>query len=503
MSLKSLIFLSPFILFGLLSQSSAKEGVVFRDSEALFQAELLAPLKESIFDIEYAPSGERFLYMGKSKNESHMVLGMRGSELITIKYDNNGDHFYEYVERKGLSGRFFKEVLKASKEKFYSYRERQYRTNSFQVKIIFEKRNSEGDKFKKVGERVEFAFQAMGSDLGNIGDGLNELSAPSCRLGMGLLKIDDKRLISDMSEIKNYFNLNDAMVRSDSVAMVMEIDKSCDDSLEKTIGGGEKKPFQSIVQESLTEGMKCLKGITENQGSLKNGFNSSADIMYVRAGARILGSHLFDDHTSINDGPDVNHPRYSGKKDTNNTKLQFVCAEEEDFFRSLNVGPYEDGVAIGYASIEPGQSRKIQCEGNKEVTLSHPYISLNMRKVLGDAGERGTSRSEARTELKKLIFHEFLHTTGISHNPVYDPIGACAEYCFGRNSDKLRDKCKGVGTVKSGVTSVINRIGANLLDLSGNSRREAYQDSIEYLKSTNEFNSGQLSQIQSVYGGLN
>lgn len=133
--------------------------------------------------------------------------------------------------------------------------------------------------------------------------------------------------------------------------------------------------FAKTVDQTIEEGLQCLKSLNTN-ASRKN-----AETL-----EEMLNTPIAQD------------------------RLKVLCSLETNLFQSTNWD------AQAFASASKKQTQKLN-----QQTIEHPFIALRPESLSWN------------NQLKKLIFHEFIHNLGYRHGIEREFSNTCEECCFGKD----------------------------------------------------------------------
>ncbi len=399
------------------------------------------------------------------------ILGQRKGETLYKKWDYNLDGFYDEIHHsvKGKSY-VYEKLYTYGTGRFHRVRQRyfpQKGSSLFKVEVAF--RDSEKGAFQVKGGYSFATLQFM--NMGQV--------RPEC-MSTQSFDLNNKRMMRTMSQLisDEGFGIQwfDSEL-SNSLEIHADFETSCDAQV-KEYYGEDNISFRDVYAEAINEGLNCL-GRLSNMEDPEN--NSFSRILYLNATASLAGQAVYESPTGPQSVDDRNpsFPARAPQEDLR--RQQVICSQTNRQFQEManRRGAESRGEDIlGMASVFPGESTHIDCQGGRSVEIEFPFISLNF-EVLNNTNYQGRRGSESRhNKLKELIFHEFLHTTGIEHQSHYDPVYACAVHCFNgtQNAEAQRlakNICEGEGMGPWNDQTVQTRSAAQMrfkMSLMGNNR---------------------------------
>jgi hypothetical protein len=478
-----------------LSIASAKnEGVEFREAEFGLKKTTLSLFNERLESNSLDPkTGILYLqFRGafkSKKNNASLEVGLLDGEVVSKKIDTNGDGFSDIVSlvrpRRGVE---FEEKYDRNLDKSFDLVITRREPREGILSTVVSKLDSNYDgKFDKTSKSVGLSRQPM---LGN-GPGKacfeREAFTLGGELGEQIFTIAESYGLAYSSSSLSY---SQATVR-------MDIEKSCDTSTSDIFSDGTQ--FDSIMDEALNEGLNCLRG-----PGLADHFQFSGDadrrddpmgvagVVYLNSVSMLLGQQIFENPLGAKGADSQGYPVRQNDRTFRN--LTVMCSEDSSSFKAASGqrggwleslrGNFSAGEALGLGSTgRSSSSKQIQCSSGS-VTVEHPYISLNMNKFKTSMSDY--SDSDKRSELKRLIFHEYLHTTGMEHESHFDPVTSCSICCFPYGDRELVqracDSCRGESALGLNESALERQVDLQspFLEIMGVSKVQ-YSDALETL----------------------
>lgn len=403
----------------------AGEGVVFENSTLKVDGKVAEKFFNDLSDTRLDPKTGLNELRFKRNNSPHpyQVIYQKDGEKIKEFLDLNEDGFFEVVKRRVEGERFVFEELYTfnANELAHHLRRRFYPLGETGLaKRVTEFRANKSAPYKVISNQT-VSFFAYASSTGN-----------QC-LQKGWIPLEDTDLFPDIQELVERFNLRwpPSKLRLSEIQVPVDIDASCNNSASQYLE--QDTNFSSIYSQALSEGLNCLRRLSETSGR-----DSAINVLYRNSIAALVGQQIYVNPQGPGDMDPENtgFPRRSQPRKPNSPTI--ICSQ-----RSSNFGDGDGNHREGYASTGRSVTRTtLNCrDGN--LNIGHPFISLNFEYL---NGQRSVARNQRKRYLKQLLFHEFLHTTGLEHDDFYDPIPSCASYCFGIDqSPNAESICRGEG----------------------------------------------------------
>ena|GEM_PF-4684553 len=417
MTVKILIVVPIVLLLILIlcAPSQAEDGVIFDEVKVLLSKKSFKKLGkqfiESHFDKDKGVNELRFS-LGNTKGAVvNYVIQQKNGKRILEKIDADRDGFFEVIKRKVTNQQYtYEELISLNSSKIYHLRKRFYPVvGSHLVRLQISRLESKKGEFKVIEETFTSSIE-MAEDLARKRQCLNNSSFYL-----------DSTLIDSVNDIINDYGIDWPGIDDFDVVVDVEFDRSCNQKTSAFLESGKK--FSQIYAESINEGMSCLQDLASDGRDSA----SFSNLLYLNSAASLAGQKIYETPMNIQsmNGGRNGFPRRANANDFQKQKV--LCSQRGSAF-AMRDGSSE--VGHGLASTGVAHSTKLACEGG-ELNIRHPFISLNFDRLQDQANSTNTLPLRDRERfLKQLIFHEFLHTTGAEHNRHYDPVSACAIYCF-------------------------------------------------------------------------
>lgn len=469
-------FFKKFIISAALVFASVSyagnSGVEFIDKEVEINEEAFKSFSNQLVETQYDKKKDinelRFSHsLGNKKiNQSlegdlnsqrpiYLILGQRLGQTVYKKIDVDLDGFFEeYFKEVEGKDYIFEEFLTFGEGNFYRMRRRYFPQKGktlFKVEVAF--REKKGDSFKVTGGYTYASIDAMVQ-----GDDYH--SSPTCmdsralRLNRGLRKSID--------QVINSFAIRWPSGGSKKLKVEASFESSCNSKVDEFLSSSGSQ-MHKVYENAINKGLTCLQGLS-NMDDPEN--NSFSRVMYLNAVASLAGQAVFDNPLSEDSFDNSNQSFPNRVERRKMKKQQVLCSQRQNSFIGTDGEPRPG--AIGMASVLPNSryETQITCENEGSVTISHPFISLNFNMLEISSESRGHDRAERERRLEELIFHEFLHTTGVPHDDTYDPVTVCSKLCFQGSSmseqqrTAARELCAGQGMTTLDQSSLQRRAQA-------------------------------------------
>jgi hypothetical protein len=436
------------------SSNDKPEGLEFVERQVKFSRASLKGfsqmLKHSRFDPKTGLNELKFQLTGKGfvqANQSRInyIVKQKDGQTYETHLDSQRNGFFDTIKRK-VSGKpyIYEELFSYKKGGFHDIRRRYFRQSNGLYRVEIARRESSSAPFVVKGNKEVSALQ-----FGGMAEKRQCLENRTFML--------DMNLIDSVNEIVEDFNIDWPALDFFEVPVTAEFDKSCDQKAKRFLG--RNKSMSRLYEEALNEGLNCLQRL----GQRSRDPNSFSNILYINSAAALAGQQVYMspmNPQSMVDGVG-GFPRRQPASQFEMQKV--ICSQRSDSFSYPDQGASEEG--LGMASTRIGQTEGISCNGS-HLKIKHPFISINFSKLQRDADTTNKyPQRDRENKLKELIFHEFLHTTGVEHSAHYDPVYACALHCFGGapndNTDaQARRICQGEGMGAFNQESVQERLHA-------------------------------------------
>lgn len=375
-----------------------------------------------------------------------MVIGQRSGLTVYKKLDPDLDGFYEETFFKVEGKKFaFEELFTFGEGNFYRMRKRYFPitgSNLFKVEVAFKDKKEE--PFKITGGYTFSNLESMVENHAN----------PSC-LSREEISLNLK-FIKPINNIIRSFDIPWPNNGRNAVKFKAKVDSSCKNQMGHFLKDPEIVP-KVIYQEAINKGLTCLQKLTKMNDPKNNSFSR---ILYLNATAGLTGQAIFISPMgeTADASVDRSNPSFPRRAEKRSIKdQQVLCSQSPGAFKD------EKGkVYLGKASVLPRDSTQIKCNDGQKYRVEYPFISINFQKLNDSSDRAGLSQHERENKLQEVIFHEFLHTTGVPHDEHYDPVKACAIYCFNDSLDADEKEaaervCAGEGMGPISPSTVENR----------------------------------------------
>lgn len=416
--------------------ATESSGVEFYDREIGLSQEVLKSFSEQLVNTEYNKKTDinelRFSHSLKKSHQKNlslssevkrpifMVIGQRLGLTIYKKLDPDLDGFFEETFQK-VEGRpyLYEELFTFGEGNFHRMRKRYFpNPGSALLKVEVAFREHENQPFKKTGTYTFSTLEAMTNGNGG---------TAAC-MGPSLL-ILRHGLADSVSDIIDRFQIDNLSSKRGRVKFEASFDSDCGQKVSSYLNDPSKS-IENVYQEALGEGLSCLQHLSKPNNADNNSFSR---ILYLNAVAGLSGQAIFmapagkTGEDSLNPS-NPSFPRRAERRPF--LKQQILCSQRPNDFKD-DEGRSKPN-ALGMASVLPSETTILKCEKGREMEIGYPFISLNFQALNKSSDQARLNKDERLLKIKKLIFHEFLHTTGVPHEDGYDPVNACAEFCFNR-----------------------------------------------------------------------
>ena len=406
-----MVCVRKLFVFLFLLTSAVNAGILFDSAELSLPKEVMSGFEEELRDLRIIPkSGKAVASFYKKKRKApYLKISYHHGNISSREYDLNEDGFFEIVKRKVENKDFIYEEL--------------YQTDSGEAAYHFRKRfylTSEEGKLKRVVEFREKKKLPFRSIEVRLVANSNYYQEDKQCFDYPKIPITD---IPNIDEIIDDLNINWAptLRRRGKVKYKVQIEKSCDQNVRSFLSDN-KVSFKDIYGETIEKGLRCLQDLAN-----KSTENAGVRLLFINSIASLVGQQVYlnprrDLSLSLNkDSPLLN------REENDKRNVSIICSQND-------IPNDYDGIA---STGKTFKASSIQCEEGA-LEIKHPYISLNFKKL-------NKKSVGSLKDLQKLIFHEFLHTTGWDHDDFWDPIDACAKVCFLEPAYAEEKLCKGDG----------------------------------------------------------
>lgn len=447
------LLFTTILFFVEVSSLKAEEGVVFDEAEIKISKNSLKNLNtqliESIYDEKTGINELRFSLKKKgAKPNINFIIQQKDGHRVLEKIDSNNDGFFEMI-RKTVSSEDYsvEEFISLRNSRYYDLRRRYYPILGGQLaRLQISTRKTDKEEFKVVEETITTSIQYEAS-----------LSSKRQCLENTSFYLDSN-LVDSVNDIVNSYNIAWPNRDDFDLLVQLDVDRSCDRKTSNFLDS--RKSMKQIYGEAINQGMVCLQDLADRSRDS----SSFSNLLYLNSAASLAGQRIYETPLEMESmsGGQNGFPRRA--RSDNFRRQKVICSQRD---RDFSVGGSSTIRGNGMASTGVDHQTHLNCEGGR-LKVNHPFISLNFERLEEQAANTDNYPLRDRERyLKELIFHEFLHTTGAEHKSHYDPITACAKYCFngsgsGRSRELSKRLCEGEGMGQFNITSLESRVDLQL-----------------------------------------